>query len=951
MYEKLSKSLAKFISTVWFSQSPVTKLLFDEAVEHGAEHWGRSRERRDAERFFEQCSDDVLSTSFDFLESEFKKLDNERVEVLVAEISNAFSLIRIDSSFSENRYSDKYLTEKIIGELKLVDKKSDVEVSFCRNVVGRISFYVCQYIHQAPDFVPVSIKQILDNQHEIAVLLKQVLKHAEPLEIEQSKLDVVGSSYLRDIKNSLKFIQVFGLSTYSIKKKYLLEASYISLSVSDEESEELESGRKADEFISSGKRLMIVGGAGSGKTTLLQWAALQCCEAEEKCAISDFSGLIPIFIRLRSVEKFCAGMSVLEAAKSTYSNLFINFDEADLLEKVEAGRVVFLIDGLDEVPSEERLSAMTWIDELSDWATNCRIVVTTRPLSDLSQHLWGFREAHLENMTHEDILKFVTYWHRAVASGLVGDEMIQSIDASRERLLVAISSIGSIRALATNPLMCAILCTLNLDRNCNIPREKSEIYRAAIELLLERRDKERNIGADTVAAIDPSTKRQILQETARWLTLNERPEISKVKFRSILSSEMPRLDEGQLDSVQSYFVERTGLLRDVSTNNIDFIHKQFQEYLAAESFVQEDDIGVLEKNIGSDAWGEIFPLACGLMYKNQISSFLREVLSRSKMHAGKRKRALQFQAILCAQFSRRVDEKLEEEIEALERDIFPPKSIEEVYQLLPLGDKLVPLVQNVQGKENSDNTIALCVKTIIETGGLGELPLISSFAEGAGEITVEQLISGWSFFDSDEYGRQVVSKIKSPYKVSWQGKNHIKGLVFAFNATSIILDECFGGTDLYYLPDSETCRELIISSDNYLSDLAGIEKLRNLEKLAIIACDEIRSIEVLSNCKGLKKLDFLHCRGIENISAVAELKELKHLSFKGCFNIEDISGLRTLKKLEELDLYGCYAVSDWRVLEGLPKLRELVCAEEGALDGLSSDFFGRVEVNGDWRID
>jgi len=948
MIIRLSNSIAKLIGTVWFSEAAVVKQLFDETVEVVADQWGQSIEKRNAERFFDQCADQILSNSVEYLKIEFKKVSDDRATILIDDISVAFSNFKVDRAFSESNFSEQYLTTKVYESLKHVDKKSELEVDFCRNVIRRISFYVCQYVHLAPNFVPVSVKQILENQTEIMTLLESVLKHAEPLARFEGSLDDSGASYLRDVKNSLKFIQVFGLSTHSVRKKYLLESSYISLSITEEDPEDFESGLKADDFISRGHRLLIYGAAGSGKTTLLQWTALQCCEAEEKSAIPVLSGLLPVFIRLRSIEEFHSGLSVLEAAKKSNANPFLNIKDDWFAEKASTGKVVFLIDGLDEVPTESRASAIRWIDRLCDWADECRVVVTTRPVSSEIDFLTGFQEAHLENMSHEDITRFVSYWHRAVASGLVDEEMAQALDAAKQRLLSAFSAIGSLRALATNPLMCAVLCTLNLDRNCNIPREKGEIYKAAIELLLERRDKERSIGSSVVTKIDPLTLRVVLQETARWLTINERPEITKKRFRGILAEKVPHLEEEQLNALQRFFIERTGLLRDVSVKNIDFIHKQFQEYLAAESFVQEDDIGLLEQNITSDTWREIFPLACGLMNKSQVSQFVGSMLNSAKLRIGKPRRSLLFQAVLCTQFSRRVEWEIEQEIQNVQREIFPPENVEEVYQLLPLGDKLVPLVQEIQGKESSDGTIALVVKALIETGGVEELPLIASFSGSAGENTVEQLISGWSHFDTDEYGRLVVSELKKPYAIAWQGKNRIGGLVFAFHATEITLDECLGGCDLRYLPETDVCKQLFISNDRYLSDISELKRLSSLEELFLYACDEVTDLSAVCSCGELTALSIEHCQRVEEISPVGCLSKLESLSFNGCFDIEDISAISKLKELKRLDLSGCYAIRDWKPLDGLQKLTHLRCAEEGALGGMSDEFWSRVDINGEW---
>ena len=919
------------------------KLIFDETSEEVANNINASFEKRNAERFFEQCADEILQASAQYVKAEYKEIGSERIEVLLEEICKAFSRVKVGKAFSENNYSEKYLNSSIMGALELIDKKSELEVNFCNNLVGKISFYLCQYIHLAPNFVPVSIRQILDNQHEIINVLQTVVKLTEPIRSEEKGGG--GVAYLSEIKRSLKFIQVFGLSTHSIKKKYLLKSSYISLTVTEGSSEGFDSGLRVDDFLSSGKRFLVVGAAGSGKTTLLQWAALQCCEVGEKSSIERFSGFVPIFVRLRSIESFGGSMSIVDAARKSNSNAFIDFNENWLREKKEKGEVLFLIDGLDEVPTEQRSQAVKWIEETSIWADQCPVILTTRPISEQHNFLGEFRTAHLENMSHEDISNFISYWHRAVAQGLVDEAIVHSLDASKERLITAISAIKSLRALATNPLMCAVLCTINLDRNCNIPREKGHIYQAAIELLLERRDLERSIEDDSFSKIGSADKRFVLQEAARWLTLNERPEISKKKFREIIKTKFHHLSEKQVDELLIYFIERSGLLRDVSAENLDFIHKQFQELLAAESFVQEDDIGFLEKHIGSDAWAEIFPLACSLMNKTQASELLKKMIIHAETGSLKSRRKLLFQTILCAQFVTRLDPLVKEDIEARQPELFPPRNVDEVYQLIPLGEKLIPLVSEIQGKDNTDATTALCVKALVETGSSSELPIIANFAASGGRNTLEQAISGWSYFDVDEYGRLVIQNITSPYDVIWEGKTKVGGLVFANQAREISLIDCFGGESLRYLPETEICKTITISNDQYLCDISEIHRLPNVRDVMLHACDGVTDLSPLAGCSKIRNLQVVHCRRVENIDFVRNLPELEELSFFGCYDIENISAISNLKNLRELDLGGCYAITDWRCLEELPRLEHVSCAEESALYGLSADFFERVDIN------
>ena len=51
-----------------------------------------------------------------------------------------------------------------------------------------------------------------------------------------------------------------------------------------------------------------------------------------------------------------------------------------------------------------------------------------------------------------------------------------------------------IYSLATTPLLCAMLCALHRERGRQLPYDRIELYEAGCEMLLERRDMERQMG-------------------------------------------------------------------------------------------------------------------------------------------------------------------------------------------------------------------------------------------------------------------------------------------------------------------------------------------------------------------------------------------------------------------------------------------------------------------------
>ena len=55
---------------------------------------------------------------------------------------------------------------------------------------------------------------------------------------------------------------------------------------------------------------------------------------------------------------------------------------------------------------------------------------------------------------------------------------------------------------------------------------------------------------------------------------------------------LPTLN-GNPDEILKFLLERTGMLRSPAEGSVDFVHRTFQEFLAAKRLVDDDNIGEL----------------------------------------------------------------------------------------------------------------------------------------------------------------------------------------------------------------------------------------------------------------------------------------------------------------------------------------------------------------------
>lgn len=141
--------------------------------------------------------------------------------------------------------------------------------------------------------------------------------------------------------------------------------------------------------------------------------------------------------------------------------------------------------------------------------------------------------------------KFVRRWHQAVGAELIdADELAELADYERS-LLASIDADRHLRALSVNPLLCALLCALNRERRTHLLVDRMETYAAALDMLLDRRDRERGVTSGGVP-LTRTDKILLLQDIAFWRRSARRPpSAARPPFRASRRSSLAPQTLGQ----------------------------------------------------------------------------------------------------------------------------------------------------------------------------------------------------------------------------------------------------------------------------------------------------------------------------------------------------------------------------------------------------------------------
>ncbi|MGK5731310.1 NACHT domain-containing protein [Streptomyces sp. URMC 124] len=433
-------------------------------------------------------------------------------------------------------------------------------------------------------------------------------------------------AYAKAVKAAYSRLEIFGLDELS-SGDWDLDTAYLSLEAQSPPAARPgppEPRGRIEDLLGSRPRTVLRGEAGAGKTTLVWWLASHAVCRTLPGQLAELDGLIPFVIPMRSL----AARGITSPTPSQLpkiARLPVDRPPDGWAGRVlEAGRGLLLVDGMDEIPQADRELARKWLAGLLRMYPRTRCLVTARPLAVGSDWLEqeGFEELRLLPMGDEDIRSFVAAWHEAarLECDRYADE--HWANRQRDRLDRLEPELGHefernpvLRDLARTPLLCAVICALHRQWNGLLPKTRWDLYSAALNLMLARRDAHRRILKPEGIDLTADESRQLLQRIAVWLVRNGRAELSREQAVRQLDLALRGLRrvraQGATPVVLTYLLNRSGMLQEQAPDSIQFIHRTFQDYLAAKELQESDCLDELLLHAAEEQWQDVLRLTVG----------------------------------------------------------------------------------------------------------------------------------------------------------------------------------------------------------------------------------------------------------------------------------------------------------------------------------------------------
>jgi hypothetical protein len=451
-------------------------------------------------------------------------------------------------------------------------------------------------------------------------------------------------------------------------------------------------------------RLVVLGDPGGGKTTLLRWLATACLlrieQSPDIAVLPDAATLpntdwIPILVRCRELDKAHVGECSLEdLLRQTLPKLELASPQVEALvdflrRRLEEGRAILLVDGLDEITDPNlRITFCERLETIAKRYSRAPLVATSRIVGyrEMRRRLgYGFAHSTLADLSPEEKDDFIARWCEVT----ITDHSRRETEV--ENLRRGIHGADRIERLTTNPMLLTTMALVQRKVG-KLPSRRHKLYWEAVDLLLRWR------ASPDEPPIDADEALPQLEYLAYAMCEQGVQRLRRDEVLSLLENmrrEYPNIRLAQRQPPEAFLAQlerRTGLMTEVGAVEhhgkpvpvFEFRHLTFQEYLASRALIEGHYPG---HHPGTTLTERVRPLAERIAEGRQERSYKYELMVTENW-----REALRLCVASCN------DDEVSTVLDSILRPIHPKEARPRaILAALCLADE--PNVSEAQGKE------------------------------------------------------------------------------------------------------------------------------------------------------------------------------------------------------------------------------------------------------------
>ena len=444
------------------------------------------------------------------------------------------------------------------------------------------------------------------------------------------------------------------------------------------------------------RTLLVIGDPGSGKTTLIKYYTLVCLKETPPVSLGFEDPVKVYYLPLRELERNKKGYKSLQSNLAAWSHRNnLNIKVGTFQEWLHSGSSLVLLDGLDEVSdTEERKEICRWIKQQHGLFEQARFVVTSRPTGYRKEEGIYLDFEHqpvaVKDFSHAQQVKFLNNWYQAALmyeirpEGTSEEEWKEKQGEEATKLATAMIEYFNkpenkgVRELAAVPMLLQIMAILWKERKF-LPNRRQDLYSAALDYLLEYRDRAR----DREPLLSAEDTRRVLAPVALWM--QEVLCFDEADRKTMHEQMQQKLDilEGKhkAEELCQTLVDRAGILVGHGKKTYMFRHKTFREFLAGvqlkEEWFEPGRISMLVEHFGEESgwWDEVIKFFMAQSNEKVFDHFMRELFTSSASFDFSPKQKKLLAQVIEEAPEKRVDALCEALLNQMEKSTYRQRSI------------------------------------------------------------------------------------------------------------------------------------------------------------------------------------------------------------------------------------------------------------------------------------
>ena len=298
------------------------------------------------------------------------------------------------------------------------------------------------------------------------------------------------------------------------------------------------------------------------------------------------------------------------------------FTEASLAQ----GKLLVLLDGLDEVPTQNLSWVVKHIEDFVDTYDNNSFIASCRIAAYKGLFFQRFKDVTLAEFDDEQIEQFIHRWFRSRQDleASIADKYWELLKRDENR---------AAKELAQTPLLLTFLC-LVYDRQQILPTKRSILYGEALDILLSEWSAQKRLERDPIYdGFYPDLEKVLLAKIAYESFEQDQLFFLKDDITERISNfladtlDAPKYLDGA--AVLRAIEQQQGILVERATNIYSFSHLTLQEYLTAFHIKEEGlERELIDQYLTDERWREVFLLASGLS-DNKAINLLKSIETAS----------------------------------------------------------------------------------------------------------------------------------------------------------------------------------------------------------------------------------------------------------------------------------------------------------------------------------